>query len=208
MYYFPFFLGSAEKVDDHREQFNICGYMLYDQLDKDIIDFMSENANLIDTMVGEKVYIVYFEKADLEDEYWLEEVRKVFGDDADDYLKQWEKIKPSDRNRSHQIADELDIPSSMFPCIIFTKSLTSKKCTKPYPLINDVQFYRDLFSYIKEKSEDPDITLEELDEDLGSIKRKWFIPQYIGDRIKVYEKYTNPIINFVKPILEIISPFI
>jgi hypothetical protein len=196
------------ELEEHKEQFNICGYMLYDQLDKDIIEFMSENANLIDTMAGEKVYIVYFEKANLTDDYWLEEVREVFGDDADEYLKEWEKIKPSDRNRSHKIADELHIPSSMFPCIIFTKSLISKESTKPYPIINDIQFYRDLFSYIKEKSEDPNITLEELDEDMGPIKRKWFIPKNIGDRITVYEKYTNPIINFVKPIIEIISPFI
>jgi hypothetical protein len=172
----PFIPGMPdEKIKEHEEQFNICGYLLYDELDKDIVDFMSENAHLIDTMAGEKVYIVYFEKPVLQDEYWKEEVKEVFGDDAEQYLKQWAEIKPSDRNRSHQIADELNIPSKMFPCIIFTKSLTSKKCTKPYPIINDIQFYRDLFSFIKEESTNPDITLEQLDKDMGPIKRKWFI---------------------------------
>lgn len=58
----------------------------------------------------------------------------------------------------------------MFPCIIFTRNLTSKKCTKPYPLINDIEFYRDLFSFVKEESTDPYISLKKLDKDMGPKK--------------------------------------
>lgn len=88
---------------DYVKQFNLYGYMLYDDLDKDIVNFMSENAHLIDTMASEKTYIVYFESSGQKDEYWKEQVKKAFGEKADEYLKEWEEIKPYDRNRSHQI---------------------------------------------------------------------------------------------------------
>jgi hypothetical protein len=189
----------------YSEHFNIYGYMLYDELDEDIIEFMSKHASLLDIMGGNKCNIIYYENPDLNNTVWIEQAKEVFGDSADEYLKKWKNITPYDRNRSHKIADELNIPSEMFPCIIFLKDLKSKECSKPYPLINDKRFYRSLFSLIKNLSKDPDFKIEKLDDEMGSIKKAWFIPKYIDDRVELLQRYTNPVISLVQPFIEIIS---
>ena len=202
-WFWPSFFGSGGNVPS--EHFNIYGYMLYDDLDSDIIEFMSKHAGLLDIMGGCKCDIIYFENPDLNDKLWIEQVNEVFGDKSEEYLKEWENITPYDRNRSHQIADELNISSDMFPCIVFLKDLNSKECSKPYPLINDGRFYRSLLSLIKKLSEDPDFKIENLDGEMGSIKKTWYIPKNIGDRVEILQRYSNPIISLVQPFINIIS---
>lgn len=33
----------------------------------------------------------------------------------------------------------------------------------------------------------------------------WYIPQHIGDRVEILQRYTNPLISLVQPFIDIIS---
>lgn len=117
----------------------------YDELDDNIADFMSRYGGWISSVTGDNCWITIFENPEWDD-YWKDRVKEVYGEDYKTVIKNWIGRDSSYSNMSHKIADKLDIPMDLFPCVIFLKSVDATSCTKPYPLINDKKFYRKFFS--------------------------------------------------------------
>ena len=106
---------------------------------------MSRYGRWISSVTGDNCWITIFENPEWDD-YWKDRVKEVYGEDYKTVIKNWIGRDSSYSNMSHKIADKLDIPMDLFPCVIFLKSVNATSCTKPYPLINDKKFYRKFFS--------------------------------------------------------------
>lgn len=190
------------------EDFNLYGFILYDELDVDTADFMSKFGGWISSASGDKCWITILENPELWGSYWKENAKGFYGEEYETIMTKWKERDPSYRNMTHKIADEFNISIDIFPCIIFLKSLKSKTCSRPYPLINDNKFYRKLFSTVHDSSKNSSITLQKLDENImDALNTSWFIPQKIDERAKLFNKYADPILNAAEPIINILSKF-
>ena len=199
-------LRSLAGPDYSEEDFNLYGFILYDELDDVTADFMSKYGGWISSVTGDNCWITIFENPAQWGDYWKFKAKEFYGEKYEKILAKWKGRDPSYRNMSHKIASKLNIPLNMFPCIIFLKSLKSQNCSKPYPLINDEDFYKDLFGIVSQASNDTNITIEKLDKELmDKLKWKWFNHEKLGEKIELFNKYVNPVLDIVDRFLKIIS---
>jgi len=197
--------GPEEPEPSKHKDINLFGFILYDQFDEDTADFMHKYGGTISSITGKHCWITIYENPELWGDYWKENAKEFYGEKYEEILNKWESRDSSYNNMSHKIADKLNISIDMFPCIIFLKSLDSYICTKPYPIINDKKFFRKLFSTVQVASKNRFITLEELDKEIDSaLNTSWYIPEKIGERVELFNKYTDPFLNIAERFINII----
>lgn len=197
-----FRMAGPEPVE---KDFNLYGFILYDELDSDTSDFMSKYGGWISSATGDDCWITIFENPELWGDNWKKSMEKIYGVDYETYLENWKELDSSYRNTSHKIARELKIPITMFPCIIFLENLQSKDFIQ-YPLINNQNFYRELFAIVDSVAMDSNDISQRLKEEIvKTLKWRWFVPKEIKDRAEIFDIYANTILDIGKPFIDILK---
>lgn len=194
-------IAGPEPVD---KDFNLFGFILYDELDEDTSAFMNKYGGWISSATGNNCWITIFENPEHWGNYWKKSMKEIYGVEYEDYLVKWNEFDSSYRNTSHTIAKELKIPIKLFPCIIFLESLQSKNFII-YPLINDKKFYKEMFTIVDSVASDSNNTLQKLEKAMKALKLRWFIPKIIKERTETFNIYANIIMDMGKPFIEILK---
>ena len=198
------FDAALPEPPDDDKKFNLYGFILYDSLQTDIGCFMIKHGGWISSASGDNCCITIFENPRKWGNVWKDSIKEIFGKDYESYLKKWENFDFSYRNTSHKVARDLQIPITMFPTIIFLDDLNSKKFIQ-YPLINDKDFYRELFAIVNYVADDPQNVLEKLVREMRKLRVSWFIPAKLGNRAKIFDRYANIFLKSGRPFINILT---
>jgi hypothetical protein len=195
------------------DKFYLNAFMLYDETDVNIGDFVSNRGGWLSSISGDLCSISIFENPEKWGKYWISEMERIYGEKFDKFFSDAKKLDPSDRNRSIKIAKDLNIQQKDLPCIVFSESWKSPKYLA-YPIIDDKELYEDFFTelfdvvvYVNGHYTHTE-QLAMLEKNMKHLNAKWFTPEKIHNRATTVKRWATSIKEIENPIMEIIEPIL
>ena len=202
----------AEVAKKYESRYPLFAFILYSEVDKDIIEFINSHNNWLHELSHDNCLIFVLENPQSFGERWLNFWKKRLGVNFEPTFQRWNKLKPEDRNKAFQIANSFNVQLNTLPCIVFWEKFSSKKVVSiplSVPKEKYKDYFMDIFEKVRKAVQEPEgYRLETLDYYWRQGWNKWILPEHIKNTAKGIQEWGTIISTTEDIVLKVIAPFI